>query len=134
MDAESAITADEQDRRRLLFIQLLYRRVLLERKVLESFVKTLEMNHDSVIVPPDNDAESDQDRRQDQRDPTPIPEFFEQVDDQYRHAEYQSDEMDRDVSVPVGILHAMFYPITNHAHFGERERQEDIDGIHKDQC
>src|SRR5437899_4014285 len=131
MDSQTGIPADEQHSSRLFRVEGLGRNGR-RRQRLEDLVEPLEPGEDPEVVPLDRDAQRDERARCYHRQPSAFAKLLRYGDDENRHAQRATDEVDPDTALPVRMPRASFplQPVADHAHLGQRERKEHVDRVH----
>ena len=84
-------------------------------------------------MPLDTNAKENENRRYNKRNPSALHEFFSDIKDEDRNAEYPSDTVNDDLCFPILMLFSSFDPKAYHSRFGKRESKEHIDRIHEDE-
>ena len=135
VDAEPGEARHQEHRGRLalLDVQLLERPAGGER--LEDRVQALQPRKNAAVVPLDDQAHDDQGAGDHHRQPGAFEELLEDVDDENEAAEDEADDRHRHRRAPLRIflLRVASEPVAEHAGLAERERHEDVDGVHHHQ-
>src|ERR1041385_5860777 len=122
MQAEAGERGDADDgrwrvaieRRRLDILDLLGK-----RNGGEDVIEPLQSFFDPCIVAVHPEGESDDDARDDDGNPSALPELLEDDDDQNAHAHHESGAVDGELALPARLLRAVVYPVARHAELRE---------------
>ena len=81
----------------------------------------------------DGKTYANQERGKEECDPATFAELLVECDDKDSAAEHKTDDVDGDVLFPVLVNGPVFVEEPRHTELGDREGNEDVNGVHGDQ-